>query len=98
VVVLVVVLYQPLSTIINHFQTYTYINHISKKCHYVSLLSSPKLFYLSLLGLKLVFTFGVGSNQLGLLQEDYGSILYPAFLLNFAQIHISSNPGLPIEF
>ena len=37
VVVLVVVLYEPLSTIINHFQTYTYINHISKKCHYGSL-------------------------------------------------------------
>ena len=30
-VVLVVVLYQPLSTIINHFQTYTYINYISTK-------------------------------------------------------------------
>jgi len=37
-------------------------------------------------------------HQLGLLQEIYGHVLYPAFLLNFAQIHITSNPGLPIEF
>ena len=44
------------------------------------------------------FMNGVLVHQLGLRQEDYGSILYPAFLLNFAQIHISSNPGLPIEF
>ena len=44
------------------------------------------------------FLNGVLVRQLGLLQEDYGSVLYPAFLLNFAQIHVASNPGLPIEF
>jgi len=37
-------------------------------------------------------------HQLGLLQEIYGSVLYPAFFLNFDQIHITSNPSLPIEF
>ena len=35
-------------------------------------------------------------HQLGLLREIYGHVLYPAFLLNFAQIHITSNPGLPL--
>jgi len=44
------------------------------------------------------FLNGVLVHQLGLLQEDYGSVLYPAFLLNFAQIRVASNPGLPIEF
>jgi hypothetical protein len=47
------------------------------------------------------FLNGVLVHQLGLFledfyQEDYGFVLYPAFFLDFAQIHITSNPGLPL--
>jgi len=42
------------------------------------------------------FVNGVLVHQLGLRQEIYGNVLYPAFFLDFAQIHITSNPGLPL--